>query len=106
MLSDTPLGEGGFSSVRLIRDVRMRGMATDAFRAAKIITCTSVRLLSKRLLLILGYSGQPGEVRFHRSFNHPKIPKLLDVFIGASKVLMVMEFCRGGDLHHTLRRPF
>ena len=60
MLSDRPLGEAGFISVWLIRDVRMRGMATDAFRA--VITCTS--LLSKRLLL--GYSGQPGELRFHR----------------------------------------
>ena len=102
MLSDRPLREGGFSSVCLIRDVRMRGMATDAFRAAKVITCTS--LLSKRLLL--GYSGQLGELRFHRSFDHPQIPKLLDVFIGTSKIMMVMEFCPGGDLYLTLRRQF
>ena len=42
----------------------------------------------------------------YRSLDHPQISKLLCVFIGASKVMMVMEFCRGGDRYRTLRRQF
>jgi len=91
------LGKGGFSEVHA---------ALDLFHA-KDVACKVHRLSSdwseahRRAYI----RSAVREYDIHRSLDHPRILRLLDVFeVDASAFCTVVELCPGGDLEALLRR--
>jgi len=90
------LGQGGFGAVSLVKDA-----VTAELFALKDIACDTGDANAVKDAL--------NEIKTLRSLSHPNIIKLIaeDRLIDADKihVLIVMEYCSGGNMNDRLARP-
>lgn len=90
MIKDKKLGEGTTGSVYL---AHLKANLTDIY-AVKIIDTTDYKEQD--------YANLAREILLLRQLDHPGIAKLLDGYISDTKVHLVLEYCRGGDLIHRI----
>lgn len=89
------LGEGGFGTVTLVRDAD-----TAELFALKDIACQTDPTAVKSAL---------EEIKTLRALSHPNIIKLIaadkSIDVEKTHVLILMEYCSGGNLNDRLARP-
>merc|ERR1719471_1644341 len=90
------VGKGGFAVVHI------------AAKRSDPTVIVAVKLIKPEHLSKSMMREQVEEVQIMRKLNHPNIVKLHDVFSSRKRLVIVMEFCSGGQLlerivklHHT-----
>jgi len=86
------IGRGHFSSVQLVQD------ASKWRYVAKCVPLPGLSARDKELA--------NGEVDFLQELKHPRIVAYHDSFLleSANTLVILMEYCEGGDLRHAIRR--
>jgi len=92
-----PLGKGGFGATFLARDLSLPGYPTCVVKQLRP-TANSKRVLEMARQLFQREAKTLGKIG-----DHPKIPRLLDYFVGKQQFYLVQEFIDGSTLKQEIR---
>eukprot|EP00163_Fabomonas_tropica_P003198 TRINITY_DN1267_c0_g3_i2.p1 TRINITY_DN1267_c0_g3~~TRINITY_DN1267_c0_g3_i2.p1 ORF type:complete len:855 (-),score=181.86 TRINITY_DN1267_c0_g3_i2:72-2636(-) len=98
VFSHGELGDGSYSTVRFCK---LRNLDYDQSEWQEF----AIKSVDKEFIAQQNYVDNiEREITMMRSFDHPNILKLFTVFEDQKHIHIVLDYCKGGDLHSCIKR--